>query len=97
MGFASGLTHLIVFPHARGKRCLAVDAAHAEVFDLRGTPRCRISSPSELADRDDAAFLHGAEGPISPVDLTEMMPSLMPTMPYSSPSATRQMRPMSRL
>ena len=34
MGFASGLTHLIVFPHARGKRCLAVDAAHAEVFDL---------------------------------------------------------------
>jgi hypothetical protein len=27
----------------------------------------------------------------------EMMPSLMPTMPYSSASATRQMRPMSRL
>ena len=26
----------------------------------------------------------------------EMMPSLMPTMPYSRPSATRQMRPMSR-
>jgi hypothetical protein len=26
----------------------------------------------------------------------EMMPSLMPTMPYSSASATRQMRPMSR-
>src|SRR5271169_2030096 len=25
----------------------------------------------------------------------EMMPSLMPTMPYSSASATRQMRPMS--
>jgi hypothetical protein len=27
----------------------------------------------------------------------EMIPSLMPTMPYSSPLATRQMRPMSRL
>src|SRR6185503_1351392 len=26
----------------------------------------------------------------------EMMPVLMPTMPYSSASATRQMRPMSR-
>jgi hypothetical protein len=36
-------------------------------------------------------------GAISPVDLGEMMPSLMPTMPYSSASATRQMRPMSRL
>jgi hypothetical protein len=28
---------------------------------------------------------------------SEMMPSLMPTMPYSSASATRRMRPMSRL
>jgi hypothetical protein len=27
----------------------------------------------------------------------EMMPSLMPAMPYSCASATRQMRPMSRL
>jgi hypothetical protein len=27
----------------------------------------------------------------------EMMPWLMPTMPYSSASATRQMRPRSRL
>jgi hypothetical protein len=27
----------------------------------------------------------------------EMMPSLMPTMPHSSPSATRQMPPQSRL
>jgi hypothetical protein len=27
----------------------------------------------------------------------EKMPSLMPTMPYSSASAMRQMRPMSRL
>ena len=26
----------------------------------------------------------------------EMMPSLMPTMPYSNASATRQTRPMSR-
>jgi len=32
-------------------------------------------------------------GAISPVDLAEMMP----TMPYSSPSARRHMRPMSRL
>jgi hypothetical protein len=31
------------------------------------------------------------EGAIS----VEMMPSLMPMMPYSSASATRQMRPMS--
>jgi hypothetical protein len=37
------------------------------------------------------------KGAISPVDLAEMMPSLMPTMPYSRASATRQMRPMSRL
>jgi hypothetical protein len=29
------------------------------------------------------------KGPIS----VEMIPSLMPTMPYSSPSATRHMRP----
>jgi hypothetical protein len=36
-------------------------------------------------------------GAISPVDLAEMITSLMPTMPYSSASATRQMRPMSRL
>jgi hypothetical protein len=27
----------------------------------------------------------------------EMMPLLMPTIPYSSASGTRQMRPMSRL
>jgi hypothetical protein len=27
----------------------------------------------------------------------EMMPSLMPTMPYSSASATRQIGPISRL
>jgi hypothetical protein len=37
------------------------------------------------------------KGAISPVDFGEMMPSLMPTMPYSSAPATRQMRPMSRL
>jgi hypothetical protein len=36
-------------------------------------------------------------GAISPVDLGEMIPSLMPTMPHSTPSATRQTRPMSRL
>jgi hypothetical protein len=36
-------------------------------------------------------------GAISPVDLAETMPLLMPTVPYSSPPATRQMRPMSRL
>jgi hypothetical protein len=37
------------------------------------------------------------KGAISPVDLAEMMPSLMPTMQYSRASATRQMRPISRL
>jgi hypothetical protein len=36
-------------------------------------------------------------GAISPMDLAKMMHSLMPTMPHSRPSATRQMRPMSRL
>jgi len=37
------------------------------------------------------------KGAISPMDLGEMTPSLMPTMPYSRASPTRQMRPMSRL
>jgi hypothetical protein len=45
----------------------------------------------------DAAFLHAAEGRDLASGFGEMMPSLMPTMPYSRASASRQMRPMSRL
>ncbi len=42
----------------------------------------------------DAAFLNAGEGrDLASGPLGEMMPSLMPTMPYSSASATRQMRP----
>ena len=40
------------------------------------------------------ASLHAAKGRAMSV---EMIPSLTPTMPYSSPSATRQMRPILRL
>ena len=67
---------------------LAVDAAHAEVFDFE-----EFLDAVFRAFAADAAFFHAAEGAIS----VEMMPSLMPTMPYSRASATRQMRPMSRL
>jgi hypothetical protein len=46
-----------------------------------------------------AAILGMIGGAVAAVTLISvaMMPSLMPTMPYSSASATRQMRPMSRL
>jgi hypothetical protein len=44
-----------------------------------------------LVDAQPLSFIP-PKGAIS----VEMMPSLMPTMPYSSASATRQMRPMSR-
>jgi hypothetical protein len=43
------------------------------------------------------AFLRAAKRRDLASGLGEMMPSLMPTMPYSSASATRQMWPMSRL
>jgi hypothetical protein len=67
---------------------LPVDAAHAEVFDLE-----ELLDAVFRAFTADAAFLYAAEGAIS----VEMMPSLIPTILYSSASATRQMRPMSRL
>jgi hypothetical protein len=55
-------------------------------------------SPSKPLVAADAAFFHAAKGrDLSSGLLGEMMPSLMPTMPYSRASATRQMRPMSRL
>jgi hypothetical protein len=50
--------------------------------------RRRISSPAA-----DATLLH----PTERGDLGQVMPSLMSMMPYSRASATRQMRPMSRL
>jgi hypothetical protein len=72
---------------------LAVDAAHAQVFDFE--------------EFLDAIFRATATRQFGPMPLSfmppkgaisvEMMPSLMPTMPYSSASATRQTRPMSRL
>jgi hypothetical protein len=72
----------------RGRICLPVDAAHAEVFDLEEFLDAvfRASRPMPLS------FMP-PNGAIS----VEMIPSLMPTMPYSSPSATHQMWPMSRL
>jgi hypothetical protein len=54
---------------------LAVDAAHTEVFDFE-----EFLDAVFRAFAADAAFLHPAEGAIISV---EMMPSLMPTMPYS--------------
>jgi hypothetical protein len=71
-----------------GARPLSVDAAHAEVFDFE-----EFLDAVFRAFAADAAFLHAAEGG----DPGRDEPSLMPTMPYSSASATRQMRPMSRL
>jgi hypothetical protein len=43
------------------------------------------------------SFMPPKGGDLASGPLSEMMPSLMPTMPYSRASATRQMRPMSRL
>ena len=56
-------------------RSVPVDAAHAEIFDFE--------------EFLDAAFLHAAKGGDLAAGFGEMMPSLMPTMPYSGPSATR--------
>jgi hypothetical protein len=53
--------------------------------------------PSEPPDEADAAFLHAAEGRDLATGFGRDDASLMPTMPYSRASATRQMRPMSRL
>jgi hypothetical protein len=53
--------------------------------------------PSEPPDGADIAFLHAAERGDLASRFGEMMPSLMPAMPYSKASATRQVRPMSRL
>ena len=80
-------------PPAPGCIPLAVDAAHAEVFDLE-----EFLDAVFRAFAADAALLRAAEGGALASGISvEMMPSLMPTMPYSSASATRQMRPMSRL
>jgi hypothetical protein len=80
-------------PRRGGGPASAVDAAHAEVFDL--------------GEFLDALFRAAVNRQMGPMPLSfmppkgaisvEMIPSLMPTMPYSRASATRQMRPMSRL
>jgi hypothetical protein len=61
---------------------------HAEVFDLEEF----LDAVFEPSRPIPLSFM-APKGAIS----VKMMPSLMPTMPYSRPSATRQMRPMSRL
>src|ERR1700756_571450 len=69
---------------------LSVDAAHAEVFDFEEFLDAVLRAFSA-----DAAFLHAAEGAdLAGGPVGEVMPSLMPTTPYSRDSATRQMRPM---
>jgi len=77
-------------------RTLAVDAAHAEVFDLEEFLDAVFRAPVSWQIGPMPLSFMPPRGAISPVDLVEMMPSLMPTMPYSR-VATRQMRPMSRL
>jgi hypothetical protein len=58
---------------------LAVDAAHAEVFDLE-----ELLDAVLRAFAADAAFLRAAEGR----DLGRDDALVMPTMPYSRASAT---------
>ena len=84
-------------PPARCNEALPVDAAQAEVFDLEEfldavfrAPVNRQIGPMPLS------FMPPKGGDLATV-FGEMMPSLMPTMPYSSASATRRMRPMSPL
>ena len=62
--------------------------AHAQIFDLEV-----VLDAVLRAFAAEAGLLDAAERR----DLFEMRPVLMPTMPYSSASATRQIRPMSWL
>jgi hypothetical protein len=71
----------------------AVDAAHAEIFDLEELLDAVFRAPVNHQMGPMPLSFMPPNGAIS----VEMMPSLMPTMPYSSASATHQMRPMSRL
>ena len=70
-------------PHPK----VAVDAAHAEIFDLEG-----FFDAVFRAFAADAAILHTVEGG----DLGRDYALVEQTMPYSSPSARRQMRPVSQ-
>jgi hypothetical protein len=80
-------------PPARCNEALPVDAAHAEVFDFEEFLDAAFRAPVTRPEGSKPLSFMPPKGAIS----VEMMPSLMPTMPYSSASATRQMRPMSRL
>jgi hypothetical protein len=64
-----------------------IDAAHAEVFDFEEF----LDAVFRTFAADAVSFMP-PNGAIS----VEMMPSLIPTMPYSRASAMRQMRPNRR-
>jgi hypothetical protein len=76
---------------------LTVEADHAAGFDLEKFLDAVFRAPVDRQMGPMPLSCMPPNGAISPVDFGEMMPSLMPTMPYSSASATRQMPPMSRL
>src|SRR5437867_9113723 len=67
--------------------------------DHRSTPpnaRYFSSSHSSMPCFEPSRPLPDSFTPPKGATSVEMMPVLMPTIPYSSASATRQMRPMSR-
>ena len=80
-------------PPARCDEALPVDAAHAEVFDFEEFRDAVFRAPVTRPEGPMPLSFMPPKGAIS----VEMMPSLMPTMPYSRASATRQMWRMSRL
>jgi len=66
----------------------AVDAAHAEVFDLEEFLDAVFRAPVTRQMGPMPLSFMPPNGAIS----VEVMPSLMPTIPYSRASATRQIR-----
>jgi hypothetical protein len=71
----------------RDRVCLPVDAPHAEIFDIK-----ELLDAVFRAFAADAALLNTAERR----DLGRDDALIDTAMPYSSPSATRRIRPMSR-
>jgi hypothetical protein len=67
---------------------LPVDTAHAEVFDLEEFLGAVFRAPVDHQMGPMPLSFMPPNGAIS-VEMMKMTPSLMPTMPYSSPSATR--------
>ena len=59
--------------------------------------RYLISTKSSMPYFDPSRPIPDSLTPPNGATSFEMIPSLTPTMPYSRPSETRQMRPMSRL